>query len=159
MENIITIEQIVRQIVSDMGLSYLCETWPRANAILDKFKRTGEDRAVRAPDGMTLPVCLFVQPVSGRLNLRQGQMQDAPECFLSFADAMPFDFTGEQAQEIAERMKALAVEFICRANESRYFEPIEGDISYKIAFDKLDANLCMVSIMPTLKELHGICIE
>lgn len=159
MENGTTIEQKVGQIASDMGLSYLCETWSRANVILDKFRRTGEGRTVCAPDGMTLPVCLFIQPVSGRLNLRQGQMRDAPECFLSFADAMPFDFTGEQAQEIAERLKGLAIDFIIRANDSRYFEPLTGDIPYKIAFDKLDANLCMVSITPTIKELHGICIE
>jgi hypothetical protein len=159
MEHGTTVEQKIEQIVKDMGLSYMCETWTRANLEFDKFRRKGEDKKMQHPEGKTLPACLFVQPVSGRLNYRNGQMKDMPNCFVSFADAMPLDFTGDQAKELTERLKALAIDFILRVNDSRMFEPIDGDIAYTVAFDKLDANLCMFTITPTIKELHGLCIE
>lgn len=156
----ITVEQKVGEIARKMGLSYMCESWARANVAIDKFRRTGNDRRVVANDGTTLPLCLYVQPVAGAMKFTSGgYVKDAPSCFISFADAMPFDYTGEQAQAIAERLRRLAIDFIVALNASGVFEPIYGDVQYKIAYDRLDACLCIVSITPTLVEIVGNCIE
>lgn len=155
-----TIEQKVREIAEGMGLSYLCESWYRANVAFDRFRRQGETREITHPDGLTLPACLYVQPVSGYLDFTpQGFVRDAPTCLISFADAMPFDYRGAEAQEIAERMKALAVRFIAKVNESGFFQPISGRVDYRVSFDKMDANLCIVTLSLTLQEEIGQCVD
>lgn len=90
-----TVENKVKEIAEAMGLTYLCESWFRANQAFDRFRRQGESREVTHPDGLTLPACLYVQPVAGFLNFTpQGFVRDAPSCLISFADAMPFDYKG-----------------------------------------------------------------
>ena len=137
-----TVENKVKEIAEAMGLTYLCESWFRANQAFDRFRRQGESREVTHPDGLTLPACLYVQPVAGFLNFTsQGFVRDAPSCLISFADAMPLDYKGADAQEIAERLKGLAVRFIVAVNESGFFVPVAGQINYRVAFDKMDAHL------------------
>lgn len=155
-----TIEKKVKEIAEALGLTYLCESWNRANEAFDRFRRQGEDRKIRHPDGLTLPACLYVQPVSGYLNFTsQGFVRDAPSCLVAFADAMPFDYKGAEAQEITERMKALAVRFITAVNESGFFMPVDGQVNYRVAFDKMDANLCIVTLSLTLQEQTGDCLD
>ena len=142
-----TVENKVKEIAEAMGLTYLCESWFRANQAFDRFRRQGDRREVTHPDGLTLPACLYVQPVAGFLNFTsQGFVRDAPSCLISFADAMPLDYKGAEAQEIAERLKGLAVRFIVAVNESGFFVPVAGQINYRVAFDKMDANLCIVAM-------------
>ena len=86
-------------------------------------------------------------------------MRDAPSCLISFADAMPFDYKGAEAQEIAERLKGLAVRFIVAVNESGFFVPVSGHVNYRVAFDKMDANLCIVTLSLTLQEQAGVCFD
>lgn len=155
-----TIEQKIGEIAASLGLSYLCESWCRANEAFDSFRRTGEDKAVRHPGGSTLPACLYVQPVSGGLVFTKlGTVQDAPSCLICFADAMPYDYKGVEAQEIAERMKALAVQFISAVNACGFFAPVSGRVNYRVAFDKMDANLCIVTLDVTLQEQVGSCLD
>lgn len=155
-----TVENKVKEIAEAMGLTYLCESWFRANQAFDRFRRQGENCEVTHPDGLTLPACLYVQPVTGFLNFTpQGFVRDAPSCLISFADAMPFDYKGAEAQEIAERLKGLAVRFIVAVNESGFFVPVDGQINYRVAFDKMDANLCIVTLSLTLQEQAGVCFD
>lgn len=155
-----TIENKVKVIAESLGLTYLCESWHRANQAFDRFRRQGPEREVTHPDGLTLPACLYVQPVSGYFNFTsQGFARDAPACLIAFADAMPFDYRGADAQEIAERLKALAVQFIVAVNESGYFLPVGGQVNYRVAFDKMDANLCIVTLSLTLQEQTGTCLD
>ena len=155
-----TVENKVKEIAEAMGLTYLCESWFRANQAFDRFRRQGESREVTHPDGLTLPACLYVQPVAGFLNFTsQGFVRDAPSCLISFADAMPLDYKGADAQEIAERLKGLAVRFIVAVNESGFFVPVAGQINYRVAFDKMDANLCIVTLSLTLQEQAGVCFD
>ena len=72
---------------------------------------------------------------------------------------MPFDYRGEEAQRIAERLKGIAMQFIERVNNCGFFVPVEGAVNYRVAFDKLDANLCVVTLEITLRELVGECID
>ena len=155
-----TVENKVKEIAEAMGLTYLCESWFRANQAFDRFRRQGDRREVTHPDGLTLPACLYVQPVAGFLNFTsQGFVRDAPSCLISFADAMPLDYKGAEAQEIAERLKGLAVRFIVAVNESGFFVPVAGQINYRVAFDKMDANLCIVTLSLTLQEQAGVCFD
>lgn len=155
-----TVENKVKEIAEAMGLTYLCESWHRANQAFDRFRRQGAEREVTHPDGLTLPACLYVQPVSGFLNFTsQGFVRDAPACLISFADAMPFDYKGADVQEIAERLKDLAVQFIIAVNESGFFVPVGGQVNYRVAFDKMDANLCIVTLSLTLQEQAGACLN
>ena len=64
-----------------------------------------------------------------------------------------------EAQEIAERLKGLAVRFIVAVNESGFFVPVAGQINYRVAFDKMDANLCIVTLSLTLQEQAGVCFD
>lgn len=155
-----TIENKVKEIAESLGLTYLCESWHRANQAFDRFRRQGEERELKHPDGLTLPACLYVQPVSGFFNFTsQGFVRDAPACLIAFADAMPFDYRGADVQEIAERLKALAVQFVVAVNESGYFLPVGGQVNYRVAFDKMDANLCIVTLSLTLQEQTGACLD
>ena len=72
---------------------------------------------------------------------------------------MPLDYKGADAQEIAERLKGLAVRFIVAVNESGFFVPVAGQINYRVAFDKMDANLCIVTLSLTLQEQAGVCFD
>lgn len=152
-----TIEQRIAKIAREAGLSYMCETWPRANLRFDKFRRQ-KDGTVTNDTGQQLPALLFVQPISGGLDFTStGALKDSPQCLLAFADAMPLDFTGEQAQEISERLKGIAADFVSRMNRSGYFEIIEGRVPYKVSFDRLDANLCIFTITPEVVATVGTC--
>lgn len=154
-----TIEQRIAEIAREAGLTYMCETWHRANVRFDKFRRR-PDGTVSTDAGETLPALLYVQPVSGGLNFTAtGFLKDSPQTLLAFAEQMPLDFTGEQAQDIAERLKGIAADFVGRMNRSGYFEQIEGRVPYQISFDRLDANLCIFTITPDVVEVPGICVE
>lgn len=153
-----TIRQSVQIITEGLGLSFLCETWSRANAVLDKFQRQ-PDGQVTSEDA-SLPCALFIQPTQGtmRISPRFDTITDAPKCALAFLQAMPLDFTGEQVEAITQELQAYAAQFIANANASGMFERIEGDVSYDIAFDKTDANLLVFTIYPVLREAEGQCV-
>lgn len=155
-----SIERRIKEIAEGMGLSYMCESWYRANQALDRYRRGGHGGHLEHPDGLTLPVCLYVQPVAGTLHFTDsGFVRDAPSCSICFADEMPFDYKGAEVQRLAERLKGLAVKFIEAVNNSGYFAPVGGRVSYRVAFDKFDANLCIVTLSLTLEEAVGECVE
>lgn len=152
------VEREIKRIAEGMGLDYIIETLSRANQVLDRYRRRA-DKRVTAEDGHSLPVCIYLQPERGTLNITErGRVTDAPACLVAFADEMPFDFSGEEAQAVAERMKVLAEDFIRRVNQSALLKPIAGNISYSISYDRLDANLCVVTITAVIEEAVGRCI-
>ena len=75
-----TVENKVKEIAEAMGLTYLCESWFRANQAFDRFRRQGDRREVT-------------------------------------------------------------------------------QINYRVAFDKMDANLCIVTLSLTLQEQAGVCFD
>lgn len=151
------IEQLKR-IASDMGVSFIYESYPRLSLLLDKVKRAGGE--LRTPFA-SLPVCICIQPVSGVWNVHPmtGERRERQNCIIAFADAMPLDFTGEQAEAISEALKEKATEFIDRINASEQFEPIYGQVSYKVSYDRFDACLCLVTIEFVLSPLYGECAK
>ena len=57
-----TVENKVKEIAEAMGLTYLCESWFRANQAFDRFRRQGESREVTHPDGFTRPPASTCNP-------------------------------------------------------------------------------------------------
>jgi hypothetical protein len=137
-----TVEQKIKSVVDKMeGLTYVFDNWQTANLRLDK---------------LPFPAVVNVLPVSGRFNMGKNQLRDYPNMLIAFLDKTDFDFDGEDNDLIVEKCKNLAREFILRANESRLFEYIEGDIYYSVVYDKLDVNVTGVVIELTPKEINGI---
>lgn len=96
-----TVEEKVRKIVEQMGVTYLFENWQAANVRLDK---------------MQLPVVMYVLPASGSLNVGLMQLKDYPNCMIAFMDKTKHDFSGEENDMVIERCKSLAREFILNVN-------------------------------------------
>lgn len=138
-----TVEEKVRKIVEQMGVTYLFENWQAANVRLDK---------------MQLPAVMYVLPASGNLNVGLMQMKDFPNCMIAFMDKTKHDFSGEENDMVIERCKSLAREFILNVNRSGMFEPVQGDIQYSVFYDKLDVNVTGIVIHIPLKEIRGIVI-
>lgn len=138
-----TVEEKVRKIVEQMGVTYLFENWQAANVRLDK---------------MQLPAVMYVLPASGNLNVGLMQMKDFPNCMIAFMDKTKHDFSGEENDMVIERCKSLAREFILNVNRSGMFEPVQGNIQYSVFYDKLDVNVTGIVIQIPLKEIRGIVI-
>lgn len=138
-----TVEEKVRKIVEQMGVTYLFENWQAANVRLDK---------------MQLPAVMYVLPASGSLNVGLMQLKDYPNCMIAFMDKTKHDFSGEENDMVIERCKSLAREFILNVNRSGMFEPVQGDIQYSVFYDKLDVNVTGIVIQIPLKEIRGVVI-
>lgn len=136
-----SVEEKVKKIVEQMGVTYLFENWQTANVKLDK---------------MQLPAVMYVLPASGSLNVGKMQMKDFPNCMIAFMDKTKLDFDGSENDAIIERCKSLAKEFILSVNRSGMFETVEGDIPYSVFYDKLNVNVTGIVIQIPLKETRGL---
>lgn len=139
-----SVERKISSVVETMGnLTYVFDNWHTANFRLDKE---------------SLPAVINVLPVSGVMNVTDRKLRDFPNCMLAFVDKADFDFDGKDNDEILERCKNLAIEFILTANASGLFEPISGDVRYSVLYDKLDVNVTGVVIELQLREKQGITL-
>ena len=139
-----SVERKIASVVETMGnLTYVFDNWHTANFRLDKE---------------SLPAVINVLPVSGVMNVTDRRLRDFPNCMLAFVDKADFDFDGKDNDEILERCKNLAMEFILTANASGLFEPIIGDVRYSVLYDKLDVNVTGVVIELQLMEKQGITL-
>lgn len=139
-----SVERKIASVVETMGnLTYVFDNWHTANFRLDKE---------------SLPAVINVLPVSGVMNVTDRKLRDFPNCMLAFVDKADFDFDGKDNDEILERCKNLAIEFILTANASGLFEPISGDVRYSVLYDKLDVNVTGVVIELQLREKQGITL-
>lgn len=139
-----SVERKIASVVETIGnLTYVFDNWHTANFRLDKE---------------SLPAVINVLPVSGVMNVTDRKLRDFPNCMLAFVDKADFDFDGRDNDEILERCKNLAIEFILTANASGLFEPISGDVRYSVLYDKLDVNVTGVVIELQLREKQGITL-
>lgn len=139
-----SVERKIASVVETIGnLTYVFDNWHTANFRLDKE---------------SLPAVINVLPVSGVMNVTDRKLRDFPNCMLAFVDKSDFDFDGKDNDEILERCKNLAMEFILTANASGLFEPISGDVRYSVLYDKLDVNVTGVVIELQLREKQGITL-
>lgn len=135
-----TVEERIKKVVENMGISYVFDNWTTANVKLDN---------------VTFPAMVNVLPASGRFVVGKARLSDAPNCMFAFLDKTDFDFDGTENDAIIERCKVLAKKFIKEINESGSFEQIEGDVPYSVVYDKLDVNVTGVLIEMQVKEAIG----
>ncbi len=120
---------------------YTFNDWSRANIDLDRIPT---------------PCIVFLQPASGTLLLKNGQVRDIPEAAIAFLDRATLDENAVFDDTIIERMKRLALAFIGAFNDSGLFEPIEGELKYRVPIDILDSIVSGIIIQPRIKEVRGI---
>lgn len=139
-----SVERKIASVAESMqGITYLFDNWATANVRLDR---------------LPFPAIINVLPVSGKFSLSRTQLRDCPNCMLAFADITELDFDGVANDEVIERCKGYAVDFIKMLNKSGLFEPVEGDVPYSVFYDKLDANITGITIELQLKEIHGVSL-
>ena len=139
-----SVERKIATIAEGMqGITYLFDNWSTANVRLDR---------------LSFPVIINVLPVSGKFSLSRTQLRDCPNCLLAFADMTELDFDGVANDEVIERCKSYAIDFIKRLNVSGLFEPVDGDIPYSIFYDTLDVNITGITIELQLKEVRGVSL-
>lgn len=108
------------------GVTYLFDNWATANVRLDK---------------MPLPAIINLLPISGKFVISRTQLRDSPNCMIAFADKTKFDFDGVENEEVIERCKGYAVQFIRELNRSELFEWVSDEVPYSVFYDKLDVNV------------------
>lgn len=138
-----SVESKVKAVVDSMNesVTYLYHNWAQANVAIDDIEG---------------PTILYVLPTNGTLDVQWHSVKDNPESFIAFIDKAEFDFDGGDKNNIVERMKRLAIKFICALNKSGMFDVIEGNLRYQVLYDHLDMNVTGVVINPILKETDGI---
>lgn len=120
---------------------YTFNDWSRTNIDLDRIPT---------------PCIVFLQPAAGTLLLKNGQAKDIPDAAIAFLDRATLDENAVFDDTIIERMKRLAIAFIHSFNTSGLFEPIEGELKYRVPIDILDSIVSGIIIQPRIKEIKGI---
>lgn len=137
-----TIEQKIRIIAEKMGnVNYLYDGWGLINL-----------RADQTPT----PIMVNVLPVAGAFHLNGRRITESEECLIGFLDKTDFDFDGVKNNEVIERCKKLALEFLMTLNESGLFETVSGDVSFGIEYNLLDVNMTGVVLSLRLEEKEGV---
>ena len=136
-----SVERKIASVAEKLGITYLYENWGTANVRLDKLE---------------LPAIINLLPASGRFVIGKTQLRDRPNCMIAFADKTKFDFDGVENDEIIERCKAYAVQFIRELNRSGMFEFVSDEVPYSVFYDKLNVNVTGVVIELSLKEVQGV---
>ena len=122
------------------GVTELFDNWATANVRLDK---------------LPLPASINLLPISGKFVISRTQLRDSPNCMIAFADKAKFDFDGVENDEVIERCKGYAVQFIRELNRSELFEWVSDEVPYSVFYDKLDVNVTGIVIELKLKEVQG----
>ena len=149
----ISVERKIASIAEKLeGVTYLFDNWVTANVRLDK---------------MPLPAIINLLPASGKFVISRTQLRDCPNCMIAFVDKTAFDFDGVENDEVIERCKGYAVQFIRELNRSSemcirdrnrsgLFEWVSDEVPYSVFYDKLDVNVTGIVIELKLKEVQGV---
>lgn len=137
-----TIQQHIKSIAQQMGIAYIYHNWTSVN---------------QAVSTSQLPVMINVLPVSGSFSVGY-ELTESANCMIAFLDKAEYDFDAEQNDQVVERMKALAKDFLLRLNKVECIENLSlADVSYSVAYDKLDENLTGVILELRISESEGTC--
>lgn len=136
------VQDKLKQIAESLGVSFVFDDWTTANIEIDS---------------QPLPVVVYVLPASGELDFKNGNIRDNQNGMLAFLDKVTLDSNGQDNDCVVDRMKSLAMNFIVKLNQTRYFESLGGVIKYKVVYNKLNAVTSGIVFDVTLKEMTGIC--
>lgn len=137
-----TIQEHIKSIAQQMGIAYIYHNWTSVN---------------QAVSTSTLPVMINVLPVSGSFSVGY-ELTERANCMIAFLDEAEYDFDAEQNDQVVERMKALAKDFLLRLNKEEGIENISLDeVAYSVVYDKLDENLTGIILELSISESEGTC--
>lgn len=137
-----TIQQHIKSIAQQMGIAYIYHNWTSVN---------------QAVSTSQLPVMINVLPVSGSFSVGY-ELTESANCMIAFLDKAEYDFDAEQNDQVVERMKTLAKDFLLRLNKVEGIENLSlADVSYSVAYDKLDENLTGIILELRISESEGTC--
>lgn len=147
-----SIEQTIKQAVTDaLKIPYIFGTYPTLNVQLDRLRIEGD-----------FPVCLNIQPTSGRVDVTDGvynqSLRETSDVTVGFVDAIPLDFEPADIQTQVETLKGLGMKLIAKLNGLGSFNHIDS-ATMSIGFDQFDANLVMVLFNFSLQQKNGTCID
>lgn len=129
-------------IAAAIGMSYSFEDWSRQNFLADTAD---------------LPIVLDILPASGNINITGGQVRISYDRTFAFMDECEFDYESSDANNIVTAMTEKAVQFIAHINGCGLWEPIDGDMAVRAAYDLLDRNMAGVIVEFRLTPLAGKC--
>lgn len=138
-----TVEGKVKTIILPLGVTYVYNDWTKVNVDFDKLQ---------------YPAIIFIQPASGNLHVKNGQIKDQPDTQFAFMDKTILDDNGVGEDSVVERMKRLCYRFIKAFNESGLFEQLPEDIPYQVVIDHLDQMVSGIIITPRIKEKKGVLL-
>jgi hypothetical protein len=141
-------EKIMRIVAKELGMRYVMDDWSRANLRADGASSERE----KIHD-----ILVDVLPVSGTLMVRNNAFRDSTNRMFAFLTPCNLDFEGEGIATEVERMKDKAQRFIATVNNSGVFEWVDGDLPYRVVYDKLDENMVGVTIEITLSPQSAEC--
>ena len=123
------------------------------------FEYNDIPRANRKFDDIKFPVCLFMLPETGTINLHNRIIRDLPDCVFAFCEMCDLDFEGEQVDVIFERLKGYAYRFIDGVNKSGLFKEIYSNFPYWQELTKTDVCVAWFAIRIKLEEIQGVCLR
>jgi hypothetical protein len=75
----------------------------------------------------------------------------------AFLTPCNLDFEGEGIQPQINRMKERAKQFVAAVNESGLYNWVDGNLPYRVVYDKLDENMVGITMEITLTPQEGEC--
>lgn len=139
-----TYQDKLREVAESLGVSFVFQDWTTANIEIDKTP---------------LPAVTYILPTSGSLNFKSGFIKDSQNGMLAFLDKVVLDGNGVDNDNVVDRMKRLAMQYIVKLNATGYFEMLSGVLAYKTIYSELNSNVSGIAFEVTLKEVKGICEE
>jgi hypothetical protein len=139
-----TYQDKLREVAESLGVSFVFQDWTTANIEIDKTP---------------LPAVTYILPTSGSLNFKLGFIKDSQNGMLAFLDKVVLDGDGVDNDNVVDRMKRLAMQYIVKLNATGYFEMLSGVLAYKTIYSELNSNVSGIAFEVTLKEVKGICEE
>lgn len=137
-----TIQEHIKSIAQQMGIAYIYHNWTSVNQAVSTSK---------------LPVMINVLPVSGSFSVGY-ELIERTNCMVAFLDKTDYDFDAEENDQIVERMKNLAKQFLVRLNKVADIENLNLDeVPYQVVYDKLDANLTGIILDLRISKSEGMC--
>jgi hypothetical protein len=131
-----------------LRMRYVKDDWARANLRADGVSSERE----KVHD-----VLVDVLQVSGTFVANINEIRDSENRMFAFLTPCNLDFEGEGIEPQVERMKAKAKEFIGLLNARGLYTWIDGNIPYRVVYDKLDENMVGVTMEVTLTPQTGEC--
>lgn len=140
-----SIENRIREIAKTHFLeySYIFEDWNGAAEVADR---------------VSLPAIICLLPPGGFLEISKGRVKDSENIAIAFIDKVTRDANGDDNEQVYSRMKQTAIKFIKAMNDSRYFEPIDGDVKYTTILESASSYFTGVFVELTVKDFAGNCL-